>query len=239
MGFSILHRAGLSVMATRGAAVKVAVEKRGALIVLEGLDRSGKSSQCRALASFLRERGESVEEWRFPDRTTAIGQMISSYLSQTAELDDSAIHLLFAANRWEKKSSMESTLRNGTTLLVDRYSYSGVAFSAAKGLDFQWCSTSETALPAADLVLFLDIDPEVAARRGEYGLERYEEVDFQRRVATYYQAMRDSTWQIVDANQSVEEVQEALREAAVSVIQSCKSGAELLRLWPTANKISD
>ncbi|KAL2649288.1 hypothetical protein R1flu_017416 [Riccia fluitans] len=237
MGFSILHRAGLSVMAAGGGGGDA--EKRGALIVLEGLDRSGKSSQCRALASFLRGRGESVEEWRFPDRTTAIGQMISSYLSQASELDDSAVHLLFAANRWEKRSLMESTLRKGITLLIDRYSYSGVAFSAAKGLDFQWCRTPETGLPAADLVLYLDIDPEVAASRGEYGLERYEKVDFQRRVATYYQAMRDSTWQTVDANQSVDEVQEALREAAVSVIQSCKSGAELLRLWPAASKLAN
>lgn len=34
---------------------------------------------------------------------------------------------------------MESKLKSGTTLVVDRYSYSGVAFSAAKGLDVEWC----------------------------------------------------------------------------------------------------
>ena len=34
---------------------------------------------------------------------------------------------------------MESKLRGGTTLIVDRYSFSGVAFSAAKGLDLTWC----------------------------------------------------------------------------------------------------
>ncbi|KAG6543207.1 hypothetical protein Mapa_015457 [Marchantia paleacea] len=231
MGFSLLHKAGSSIMAVGGG-----VEKRGALIVLEGLDRSGKSSQCRSLASFLRGRGQSVEEWRFPDRTTAIGQMISSYLSETSELDDAAIHLLFSANRWEKKNLMESTLRAGTSLVVDRYSYSGVAFSAAKGLDFQWCKTPEKGLPAADLVLYLDIQPEVAARRGEYGVERYEKVEFQTRVASHYQAMRDSTWQIVDADQTVDEIQQVLREAAQNVIDSCKSGRELLRLWPTPQK---
>ncbi|CAL5388206.1 unnamed protein product [Camellia sinensis] len=36
-------------------------------------------------------------------------------------------------------SLMESKLRSGTTLIVDRYSFSGVAFSSAKGLDFEWC----------------------------------------------------------------------------------------------------
>ena len=41
--------------------------------------------------------------WRFPDRTTATGKMINDYLSSKAELDDHAVHLLFAANRWEKR----------------------------------------------------------------------------------------------------------------------------------------
>lgn len=77
--------------------------KRGALIVLEGLDRSGKSSQSVGLCSFLQAQGVSVEAWRFPDRTTAMGQMISSYLSCKTDLDDAAIHLLFSANRWEKR----------------------------------------------------------------------------------------------------------------------------------------
>ncbi|CAM6099581.1 unnamed protein product [Calypogeia fissa] len=126
---------GLGVAATMGVGEK----QRGALIVLEGLDRSGKSSQCKALATFLRSRGESVQEWRFPDRTTEIGRMISSYLVGTSNLDDNAVHLLFSANRWEKRALMEATLQAGTTLLVDRYSYSGVAFTAAKRLDLEWC----------------------------------------------------------------------------------------------------
>ena len=37
------------------------------------------------------------------------------------------------------RSLMESKLKSGTTIIVDRYSYSGVAFSSAKGLDFDWC----------------------------------------------------------------------------------------------------
>lgn len=44
-----------------------------------------------------------AELWRFPDRTTAIGKMINSYLTSQSEIDDAAVHLLFSANRWEKK----------------------------------------------------------------------------------------------------------------------------------------
>ncbi len=50
----------------------------------------------------LHEQVQS-ELWRFPDRTTAIGQMINAYLSSSVELNDQAVHQLFSANRWEKR----------------------------------------------------------------------------------------------------------------------------------------
>lgn len=84
------------------------VESRGALVVLEGLDRSGKTSQCSRLVSYLEGQGISAELWRFPDRNTNVGQMISAYLTNTSQLDDHTIHLLFSANRWEKRLAMLS-----------------------------------------------------------------------------------------------------------------------------------
>ena len=81
-------------------------ESRGALVVLEGLDRSGKTSQSSRLLSYLEGLGHSAELWRFPDRSTDVGQMISSYLSNKSQLDDHMIHLLFSANRWEKRFVM-------------------------------------------------------------------------------------------------------------------------------------
>ncbi|KAF8390597.1 hypothetical protein HHK36_025124 [Tetracentron sinense] len=183
---------------------------RGALIVLEGLDRSGKTSQSSRLLPYLEGLGLSVELWRFPDRNTYVGEMISSYLANKSQLDDRTIHLLFSANRWEKRSLMETKLRSGTTLIVDRYSYSGVAFSSAKGLDIEWCKVKtclscykheisfvqapEMGLLAPDLVVYLDIPPEKAAERGGYGGERYEQLEFQRKVAEHYKILHDTTW---------------------------------------------
>ncbi|OMO73413.1 Thymidylate kinase [Corchorus olitorius] len=138
--------------------------------------------------------GHPVELWRFPDRTTSVGQMISAYLTNKSQLDDHTIHLLFSANRWEKRSMMETKLKAGTTLIVDRYSYSGVAFSSAKGLDFEWCKAPEIGLIAPDLVLYLDITPEKAAERGGYGGERYEQLEFQKKVAQRYKLLEDSSW---------------------------------------------
>ncbi|KAF7836723.1 thymidylate kinase [Senna tora] len=188
------------------------VESRGALVVLEGLDRSGKSSQCSRLVSFLERQGISAELWRFPDRSTNVGQMISAYLANTSQLDDRTIHLLFSANRWEKRSLMETKLTTGTTLIVDRYSYSGVAFSSAKGLDLEWCKAPEIGLLAPDVVIYLDISPEKAADRGGYGGERYEKLEFQKKVAESYKVLYDASWKVVDAFQSIEDVEKELQD---------------------------
>ncbi|KAL9229400.1 hypothetical protein vseg_004868 [Gypsophila vaccaria] len=205
--------------------------KRGALVILEGLDRSGKSSQAFKLVSWLLDLGCSAELWRFPDRNTSVGVMISEYLANQSDLDDRAVHLLFSANRWEKRSLMEDKLKAGTTLIVDRYSYSGVAFSSAKGLDFEWCKAPEAGLLAPDLVLYLDVPPEKAAERGGYGGERYERLDFQKKVGEKYQALRDDTWKIVDASLPMEEIHQQMKEYVKESVRDCENGKPLSQLW--------
>lgn len=44
-----------------------------------------------------------AELWKFPDRQTGTGKMIDAYLNNREELDDAAVHLLYCANRWEKR----------------------------------------------------------------------------------------------------------------------------------------
>ncbi|XP_016499480.1 thymidylate kinase-like isoform X1 [Nicotiana tabacum] len=215
---------------------KESSSSRGALIVLEGLDRCGKTSQSGRLYKYLDEQGHSVESWRFPDRNTGVGQMISSYLANESQLDDHAIHLLFSANRWEKRSLMEDKLRSGTTLIVDRYSYSGVAFSSAKGLDIGWCKAPEIGLLAPDLVAYLDISPEKAAERGGYGGERYEQLEFQEKVARSYSALCDPSWKVIDATLPVVDIEKKLREVVLDCMMACQKGKPLSQLWPSQVK---
>ncbi|KAK4256375.1 hypothetical protein QN277_009250 [Acacia crassicarpa] len=157
--------------------------------------------------------------------------MISSYLTNISQLDDHTIHLLFSANRWEKRSLMETKLKAGTTLIVDRYSYSGVAFSSSKGLDIEWCKAPEVGLFAPDAVIFLDISPEKAAERGGYGGERYEKLEFQRKVAESYKALHDASWKIVDACPSMEDVEKQLQDVVLDSVMECQKGKPLSHLW--------
>eukprot|EP00980_Cylindrotheca_fusiformis_P010464 scaffold2322_cov135-Cylindrotheca_fusiformis.AAC.23 len=151
---------------------------RGAFIVLEGVDRCGKTTQVGLLAQSLKKKLglAAVLCLNFPNRTTMVGQLIDQYLKSKQELDDRAIHLLFSANRWEVAPKLTSTLlQEGTTVVCDRYAYSGVAFSSAKDslkdcLD--WCQSCDVGLPAPDAVIFLDLTQEQAEQRGGYVIQK-------------------------------------------------------------------
>lgn len=150
---------------------------RGAFLLLEGVDRCGKTTQGRLLLNKLIAAGMAATAMRFPDRTTATGTVINNYLTTAGtDLDDRAIHLLFSANRWEAVGELSRNLRAGTNVVCDRYAYSGVAFSTSKVdevsgkqlLPMEWCQAPDRGLPAPDCVIFLDLSQEEAEKRGGY-----------------------------------------------------------------------
>lgn len=65
---------------------------------------------------------------------------------------------------------------SGRDIICDRYWYSGVAYSYAKGLDFDWCLSADKGLREPDLVILLTGDPKKLASREGYGNERFEKV---------------------------------------------------------------
>ncbi|KAJ5803869.1 uncharacterized protein N7518_000172 [Penicillium psychrosexuale] len=214
--------------------------RRGALIVVEGLDRAGKSSQCEMLQEYLSQQGHVVKYIRFPDRTTPIGKLIDSYLRGTSHQDDHSIHLLFSANRWEIAKSIEEDITNGTTVIVDRYSYSGVVYSAAKAnltLSLDWAWQPEIGLPRPDICLFLSISPEEAAKRGGFGAERYENEAMQTRVRELFRTIfeKQQDVSIIDAGKSIDEVSWEIQRAVAGCIARLDETGALRKLEPLAN----
>jgi len=178
----------------------------------------------------LNKTGCTTEMMRFPDRSTGIGSVINSYLTCSEELDDRAIHLLFSANRWETEKQIQRSLAAGTNIIIDRYAYSGVAFSAAKpGLSLNWCKQPDVGLPRPDLVVFMDVTEEVAKQRGGFGEERYEVAEFQRRVRQNYKQLKDEIWVEVCADGSLEEVESKLLDIITKELAKERGGVS--KLW--------
>ena len=76
-------------------------DRRGLLICMEGLDRSGKTTQVTKMTEYFKEIGEKAKMLKFPDRNTLVGMTIDDYLRGKKRMSDQVIHLLFSSNRWE------------------------------------------------------------------------------------------------------------------------------------------
>lgn len=184
-------------------------QKRGKFIVFEGLDGSGKTTQSKKLVEtgFLGKTEYIV----FPDRSTQIGQIIDSFLKNKTKQNDQVIHLLYSANRWETVEKINNLLDNGINIICDRYCYSGIAYTHSKGIDLDWCISPEKGLPKPDLVLFLEIDPEVQSKRKGFGDEVYEKAEFQKKVRESYNKIKSDDWIFIDANGTRDEVTEKIK----------------------------
>ena len=193
---------------------------RGAFILFEGVDRSGKTTQASRLVQHLNATGRKTVSLKCPDRTSATGTILDSYLRREVEMNDVSVHLLFSANRWEMYSSLLNYLRSGVNVVMDRYVYSGVAFSACKpGMNKEWCMNTERGLPRPDVVLYLDVAD--ARSRTGWGEERYETSEFQTRVRTTFDSLirtEDVNWCVVDGNQSVDDVTSHVRDVVDGLV---------------------
>ncbi|KAF6250484.1 putative thymidylate kinase [Scenedesmus sp. NREL 46B-D3] len=175
----------------------------GPLIVFEGIDRSGKSTQVHMLADALRAAGLEVECLRFPDRASPLtGALVDSFLKghQHGDVPPECMELIFGANRREKAAHIAQRLAAGCTLLIDRYVDSGAAYGTAQGMDATWSHNLDAGMPEADLVIFLDLPAAKAGLRAGFGSERFERVEFLSKVRNAYMHLRGPRWYMVDAD---------------------------------------
>ena len=177
--------------------------------------------------------------------------MIDAYLKGHAQQEDHVIHLLFSSNRWEAADQIRTAIASGTTVVIDRYYYSGIIYSAAKenpSLSLAWAREPEVGLPRPDLCLFLDVSPIVAAKRGGFGLEKYENDRTQSRVRELFHTLLTLPEKedicVIDANKSMSEVERSVLDAVLDRMSGVEATGTPLRSvlqWPqrfSANAVS-
>jgi dTMP kinase len=197
------------------------------LITLEGPEGSGKSTQMRWLAEFLRARGLAVVATREPGGTP-IGDQIRDILHDTANsaMSPTAEVLLYSASRAQLVTQIiRPALDAGHVVLCDRYADSTMAYqSYGRRLDRAMLAAL-TAIatggltPHLTLLLDIDVARGLARRRAENEeMNRLdlEEVAFHERVRAGYHALaaaEPSRWVIIDADRPAAVVREAIRQA--------------------------
>lgn len=167
----------------------------GRLIVLEGLDGAGTTTQARRLVEHLGGRGQAAHATREPS-DGPIGSLIRQMLTGAHAIDGQAISqgtfgLLFAADRLDHlQREVEPRLAAGVTVVSDRWYHSSLAYQGT-GADRDWISTINARSRRPDLTIFLQVRPEVAAaRRVAAGRvqELFEDLQMQEEVAAGYKA---------------------------------------------------
>jgi dTMP kinase len=159
------------------------------LVVLEGLDGAGTTTQAARLVAWLRARGLGAHPTREPS-DGPIGRLLRGFLTGAhGALDPTTMALLFAADRADHLArEVEPALARGDVVVSDRWYHSSLAYQGA-GEERAWIRVLNARARRPDLTILLEIPAEVgAARRAAAGRpeDLYERIETQRRVAEGY-----------------------------------------------------
>ena len=150
---------------------------RGKLIVIEGLDGSGKATQANLLAEALQQQGKSVRKISFPNYESDSSALVKMYLagqfgSDPGDVNAYAASSFYAVDRFAGyKSDWGKFYEEGGLVIADRYTTSNAIHQCAKLPREQWdeflgwlfdYEYRLLGLPAPDLTVYLNVDPTVS-----------------------------------------------------------------------------
>jgi len=172
------------------------MSKRGKLIVLEGLDGSGKTTQIGRIEKHLKNFGLEVIVTKEPQDDRPIGQLLRRVLTQDEKTDLRVAASLFAADRLDhitRPDGLIEALERGAYVLCDRYYLSNYAYNMVD-VDIEWImalNSEATKLCKPDLHVYVDVPAEVAlsriTKRGEK--ELFENLERLNKVHDNYDAL--------------------------------------------------
>ncbi len=207
----------------------------GKLIVVEGIDGSGKSTQLRLLEKWLRSKGLLVftTEWNSSD----VVKEITSKGKKKGLLTPTTFCLLHAtdfADRYER--NVFPLLRAGYVVLADRYIYTAYARDVVRGCSLNWVKKVYGFAEKPDITFYFQVPLDVAVNRilvGRPKLKYYEAgMDmnlsndplesyriFQDKIVEQYESMaKRESFTVIDATQDIEEQQKQVRARVAKLI---------------------
>ena len=220
---------------------------KGKLIVLEGTDSSGKTTQYNELVKKLNENGKEIVQYHFPKHGNLFGEVVDNYLmgkfGKKEDLSAEFVAMLYMTDFYNSKKEMEQVLSEGKHIILSRFFSSTLTYQVAladgdkKEETWQWIKKVCERLPKPDLTLVLTVDPEVSKKllNNDNNAEEYkkgakkdqheDDLDFQKAVfAEYMRNIEKSGWDQINCVKdgkllSVEAIHEKILEKVNEVIE--------------------
>lgn len=193
---------------------------KGKLIIIEGLDGSGKSTQIEILRKRAQQTGKRVRQVKFPNYAEDSSALVRAYLAgelgSLHEINAYAASVLYSVDRYATfRRHMKEDYDNGCIFLLDRYTTANMYHQTTKLPKEEWDSFldwledleyGKMGLPKPDLVLYLDMKPQTAKKlmenryHGDESKKDLHEADFSYllscRDAALYAAQRCG-WEVL------------------------------------------
>ena len=193
---------------------------KGAFVVLEGSDGSGKTTQARVLCSTLRREGYKIHPTAEPSRSI-VGRLIRRRILHGKKTRPEVEALLFAADRFlHLESEILPALAVGRIVVCDRYIYASFAYQGAQGVDSQWLQEINRFAIKPDLALYLDVPAETGMGRIRRKKSLLEKLELQERVRKQYLKLAETgELTLVDGTQPIKKVGENVLDLVTSKLR--------------------
>ncbi len=180
------------------------------LIVLEGIDGTGKSTQAKRLAEHFRQLGKTVTLSREPT-DGPWGTLLRNSAEKGRLSPDEELQAFYNDRRQHVEELIKPALTAGHIVILDRYYFSMMAYQGARGFDpAQIRRENETFAPVPDLLLILDLDVDTAltriGSRGDTANEFEQRSNLARCREIFLSLVNEPFAKVIDANHSTDEV---------------------------------
>jgi len=195
----------------------------GILVVFEGLDGSGKTTQAKLLVDNLQKHGRKAlylkepTDGRWGRKIREIASRGRDNVTPRQELE------FFLRDREEDvKNNILPALANGETVVMDRYIHSNMAYQGALGFDVEMIRKENLRFPQPDAVFFLDVAPGVGLRRITGGRKGganvgYEKLDYLEKVYEIFRQKEFDAMIRINGEREAEEIQVEIMNRAISL----------------------
>jgi len=196
--------------------------QKGILIVFEGIDGSGKSTQAEILLERLQEEDFDAVYFREPSKGKWGRKIKKKALHPDSLTPEEELDLFQKDRRENVEKNLKPALKKKRIVILDRYYYSTIAYQGAKGIDEKLIRRmNEEFVVEPDLVFIFDIDPKKGLERIENRKKKdklFEREDYLVKVREIFRSFKGEKFVHIDALKSKEEIRKEIEERALPII---------------------